>query len=439
MTAHENESAILSCLLGHPEQSAPYVCSELRPDHFTGGNEEIFRQILALHGEGCGIDVMAVAGRLRDRQKLEAVGGFHAISSLASLGGVPMLLSEHIRAVKEKAAQRRILRVLTDAKDEAENPGCDVASLLSSLMTEVEEIGHDRARKKSPSTKDLVMQVIGRVQKRHDGDESEAGVSTGIKSLDRETGGMRPGTQWVIAGPAKGGKSSLAVTLMASAVVSHGRRCAFFGLEMPSVENVERLLCQIGRVSASTLRDGHLSERDFPALTAAAAKVAPAPLHFRDDIFDLSELIGTARQMKAAYPDLFAIFVDYAQLLGADEDERSREREVAVISRTLRKLSMQTGLCVILLSQVNDDGRLRESRSLGMDATTVVFIELDESPTVRKLRLVQRSGRSGIELRVAYIGEHFLFADLAEDHEPETQQAQRSQSRTKPRRQFQPD
>jgi len=407
----ENEDAIISSLLAFPAQSTPYVCSEIRPDHLSAPNAVVYREILGLFSEGQDFDLPSVIGRLRDKQKLEDAGGAGRLATLFGQSSMPATLNEHVRAVKDKAAQRRATALLRDKLAEIQGPGCDVSKTLSDVMAGIEEIGQDRARKKTPTMKALVQEAIGRLQKRYDQDE--AGVSTGIPSLDRETGGLRQGSQWVIAGPAKGGKSSLAATLLASLAVSHNKRCAFFGLEMPSVENVERLICQVGRISASAARDGTLNERDFPNLTQAAAKLAPAPIMFRDDIFDLAELIGTARQMKAAFPDLFAIFVDYAQLLGVGHSGESREREVAIISRTLRKLSMQQQICIVLLSQVNDDGKLRESRSLGMDATTVVFIEFADDPGVRKLRLVQRNGRSGVELQVAYVGEHFQFADLA--------------------------
>lgn len=439
MIATENEEAVLSCLLAYPEQSAPIVCAELRPEHFLATQQIIYREILGLFSEGTSFDVVSIAGRLRDKGQLEAIGGFIRLSTLSTGSAILSVLPEHIKTLKEKLAQRLLVDSLERRLAEAKSPDCDVSALLSGTLGELEEIGQARAKKKAPSMRALVQEAIGRIQAKYEKTGNQAGVSTGVPSLDKETGGALPGDQWVIAGPAKGGKSSLAATMLKSFAVDHGRRCAFFGLEMPSVENVERLVCNVGRVSAASIRDGFLTERDFPALTAAAAKLAAAPIMFRDDIFELTEMSGTIRQMKSAYPDLFAVFVDYAQLVGGNHDEKSREQEVARISRTFRKISMQEGICIILLSQVNDDGRLRESRSLGMDATKIVFIELDEKPTVRKLKLVQRNGRSGIEIRVAYIGEHFQFADLAEEPDSEPQQTTRTQTRSRFRRPFQPD
>lgn len=438
MIATENEEAVIACLLAHPEQAAPFVCAELRPEHFLATQQVIYREILGLFSEGIPFDMTVVAGRLRDRGQLEAIGGFIRLSTLSMSGVIPATLPEHVKTLKEKLAQRLLVDSLERRLAEAKSADCDVSALLSGALGELEEIGQARAKKKTPSMKALVQEAIGRIQSKFEKTGNAGGISTGVPSLDKETGGARPGDQWVLAGPAKGGKSSLAGTMLKSFAVDHKRRCAFFGLEMPSVENVERLICNVGRVSATNIRDGVLSERDFPAITAAAAKLAAAPIMFRDDIFDLAEMSGTIRQMKAAFPDLFAVFVDYAQLIGGNQDDKSREQEVAGISRTFRKISMQQDICIILLSQVNDDGRLRESRSLGMDATKIVFIELDEKPTVRKLRLVQRNGRSGIDIRVAYIGEHFQFADLAEEPDSEPRQ-QQSQSRKQSRRNYHND
>lgn len=416
MIAVENEEAILSCLLAHPEQSAPYVCAELTPDEMATVNAHIYREILGLHAEGLSIDVPSVAGRLRDRGLLEQIGGFSRLSGLSVAMTLPAMLPEHLRAVKDKAAQRQMYALLRAKMMEAEKSDCDINALIGDLLTSTEAIGAKRSRKRVPSTKDLVMSAVTRISERHNG--KAKGISTGIPALDRLTGGITSADQWVIAGPSKGGKSALAASIMLHAAVNEGKRCAFYGLEMPSVENVERLISNYGSVSATKIRDGNLHDFDFPKITHAAAALAKAPMHFRDDLFTLPELLGAARQLKAAHPDLAMLIADYAQLVDSGTDEKNREREVAVISRQFRKFSMQTGVCTVLLSQLNDDGKLRESRALGMDATKIITIELDELPTVRKLLLTQRNGVSGVCLKVSYIGDFLRFAELAEDPEP---------------------
>lgn len=426
----ESEDAIIACCLQWPKEAMPFCAAELRPAHFfCNGNPALWAAILGLFCSTGTVDIAGVTNALRDSDTLECVGGVVRITSLAVVSAVPSGLPQHVRRVKDEAAKRRMGSALRSMLGELDAAGTEIGPLLSQTIQKLEEIGNDRASTKNPSVKDLVMEVVARVERRFRGEEAEIGVSTGIVALDRLTGGLRKSSQWVIAAPAKCGKSSLALNFLESLAVRSGKRCAFFGLEMPSLENVERMLCCVGNVSATAMRDGKVDQQFFQRVTAASANVAKAPILFRDDVFDLTELIATVRQMKSAYPDLYAVFVDYAQLISGERNDRdAREREVATISRTLRKLSMQLGLCLVVLSQVNDDGKLRESRALGMDATKIIFIEFDDNPNVRKLKLVQRDGVSGVELKVAYRGDHFQFGDLADD-ENETHANQRNDHR----------
>ena len=63
------------------------------------------------------------------------------------------------------------------------------------------------------------------------------------------------------------------------------------------------------------MRNGFLAERDFPALTAAASKLAESKI-FIDDTPGLSilELRAKSRRLKTQH-DIQAIFIDYLQLL----------------------------------------------------------------------------------------------------------------------------
>lgn len=409
------EDAVLGSWLAYADQSGPLIAGTAKADHFTGHNAALFRSMLTLFAEGRAVSFLNVANALKADGTLEAIGGGPRLNALTASAVPPGALGDHLPALRELSARRRLHALFTtETPRVATEP---LGELLGRVMLTIESIGSDRTQKVHPTTRDLVMEAVKRIEARMSGLEGAVGFTTGMKRLDAVTGGLRRGSQWVLAGPAKGGKSSLALCFLRSLAIANKQRCAFFGLEMPSVENVERLLCSEGNASATHLRDGMLGDRDFAAITAGAAKVAPSPIHFRDDVFDLVQLIGTIRQLTSAHPDLYAVFIDYAQLVSTGVSGASREQEVAGISRTLRQVGMQLNLCIILLSQLNDDGRLRESRALGMDATKIVFIEFTDEPGVRTLRLVQRDGPSD-KFDVAYLGDRFQFADLADDHEP---------------------
>lgn len=415
LTLSTCESAVIACLLVYPS-AVGWAGTNFNPLMFSAPNRVIFQAAQKVFASGGNGGVSEVVGVMQGDGTIAEAGGMTRIHELEMAAVPPVLLPEYAKALRDELARKRLAQLLDSLGDALTNRSSSVGDVLAQGLETLENIADDRNEHDAPTLKKLLGEAVNNIQDRATGVSN--GISTGVPCLDRLTGGVRPGSQWVIAGPAKGGKSSLALTLLASLAVKHGKRCALFGLEMPSVETVERLICHDGRIPATATRDGKLNDRLIASLHGSVQRLAGAPIHFRDDLFELAEIVSACRQLKSSFPDLFAVFVDYAQLVGAAVKGENREREVASVSRGLRKLSMQAGLAVVLLSQTNDDGRLRESRTLGMDATKVVTIDFGDSPHTRKLKLTQRDGMSGVEVDVAYNGDFFEFADLTNTKQP---------------------
>lgn len=424
----ESEKAALACLFTHADSAMPWGAENFRHEDFSiPTNGLLFQRALEIFVSGAPVTFHALAIACKD-DKLPV----HLISELTTTGDTPASLPGISKQLRELRVRRELSVALTKAVDVLPTDGAIAAcNVLAEAMERTSKL---RVSTRPPSMKELSIEVMGRIDKRHRKVKEESGASTGLRYLDKETGGLRPGGTWILAGQAKGGKSTLAINLLESLAVHQKLRCMFVGLEMPAVENVERMFSSTGHISASAIRDGNIGTQDFEKLAGVSAALAAAPITFRDDLFDLTEIVNVIHQNKLANPDLFAVFVDYAQLVGdAHGNDDIREQEVARVSTAFRRIAMQDKLCVILLSQLNDEGKLRESRRLGQDATTIVFIEPDgENEGVRRLRLVQRNGRR-CSIRVAYIGDRFRFADLADNESYSTDESTPETKRKKPK------
>lgn len=213
---------------------------------------------------------------------------------------------------------------------------------------------------------------------------------------------------------------------------------AIFSLEMSSQQLVQRLLCSRARVNLQKVRDGFLSERDFPNLTQAASKLAESQI-FIDDTAGLSilELRAKARRFKQMH-DIQLIVIDYLQLLKSTSRraQDNRQLEIAEISSGVKALAKELKIPIIVLAQLNRNPEtrgggkprlsdLRESGSIEQDADLVgllvrseYYAEDDEArEEVRgEAELIiakQRNGPVG-EVKLTFLKEFTRFEDRAD-------------------------
>jgi replicative DNA helicase len=199
-------------------------------------------------------------------------------------------------------------------------------------------------------------------------------------------------------------------------------------------------------VNLGSVRNGFLSERDFPALTAAAAKLAESKI-FIDDTPGLSilELRAKSRRLKSQH-DIQAIFIDYLQLLRSTSRraQDNRQLEIAEISAGLKGIAKELNIPVVVLAQLNRNpeqrsgdskGRprlsdLRESGSIEQDADVVGLLvreeyyaenDEDKKDAEGKATLIiakQRNGPVG-DVPLTFLKEFTRFENRAREVESE--------------------
>jgi len=111
--------------------------------------------------------------------------------------------------------------------------------------------------------------------------------------------------------------------------------------------------------------------------------------------------------------------VDYLQLMESDGRKgASREELVAAISRKLKAVAKRTGCHILTASQLNDAGRLRESRAIGHDADAVFLVNKytneDGSFDDGKRKLFcdkNRGGKRQWEVELMFNGPTFTFKE----------------------------
>jgi replicative DNA helicase len=230
------------------------------------------------------------------------------------------------------------------------------------------------------------------------------------------------------------GKTSFAMNLVETAVLSQEKPVLVFSMEMPAESLIIRMLSSLGRIDQTRIRNGKLEQEDWPKLSAAVTKLKDVPLYI-DDTAALTPTEVRSRARKVAREfgegELGMIMLDYMQLMQVAGSSEGRTAEISEISRSLKAIAKEFKCPVVALSQLNRalEGRpnkrpvnsdLRESGAIEQDADVIMFIYRDEvyhedSPDKGVAEIIigkQRNGPIGT-CRLAFVGQFTRFENLA--------------------------
>lgn len=368
--------------------------NQITTDHFfIPAHGMIFSRLMQMWDRMEQIDFIILTQKLRDEGKLDQCGGAAFITELFDFLPTAANVQNYVDILKEKFTLREIIRVGTGYVGRAYDEQADVPVLIDGFERDALKI-RQSAKSTRVSMKQLVVGAVIQIEEIYANRGSITGLTTGFDALDKLTNGLEPTEMIVIAARPSMGKTAIAMNIAEHIAVDLQKPVAVFSLEMSKEQLVQRLLCGRARVNLARIRDGFLSERDFPSLQVAASKLAEAGIHI-DDASGLSiqELKARARQMKAEH-NIQALFVDYLQLLTSNVKRReaNRQQEVAEISSGLKAIAKELGIPVVVLAQLNRNPEsrngavrgkprlsdLRESGSIEQDADKVLLLHREE-------------------------------------------------------------
>ncbi|MBK1835381.1 replicative DNA helicase [Roseibacillus ishigakijimensis] len=399
----EAEAALVSMLLNEAPELLPKAKAQaLTADLFyLPGNRILFDAAHEMTSEGIAIDLASLHCHLENRKQLDAIGGASAIVEAFNAAATSANFNHYAGILRNLKAKRELIEVATKATNEAGDRAGSPEETLKMLTEAAERITGTLSPRKPYK---LATEACGEFIRTYEADygEGSAGIATGITALDTHTGGLKPDQFTVIGGKTSGGKSVLSLQF-AAAVLTAGKPVLVFSLEMSAREVFARLVSHLGRIPMDAITLNRKPNKgEIAAMKKHCAHVEAFPLAISDEA-------GITMAHVEAYSQQFAdqhgqeiglIVVDYIQLLeGGREKGETREQEISRYSRALKRLSKKHHCPVITPSQLNDDGRLRESRAIGQDADNV-FIILDDSILISK----NRNGRREVTVKAKLNG-----------------------------------
>ena len=422
----EAEQGVLGCVLLSPNECMGECMEKLKDGQdvfYDLRHQTIFEALVAMYDSREAIDVITLQQRLKDKQLLDQVGGIAYLAQLQD-------------AVPSAANLSYYLDIVVGRVYDYEG---EVDALLDEVERDVLRISESRVQGGVLTTKDLVNKAIGTIENFFSRKGTLTGLGTGFTDLDRMTDGLHGSEMIVVAARPSMGKTSLAMNIAEHVVLEQRLPVAVFSLEMSAEALVLRMMCSIARVNLRSIREGFMSESDFPKLTSAAGKLANAPL-FIDDSAGLSILQLRARARRLHQQHGIKLFViDYLQLLHSTgrRAQENRQQEISDISSGIKALAKELKVPVLVLSQLNrelerDKSRkprlsdLRESGAIEQDADLVgllykpnagddedaAFGEEADGVPVNLLIAKQRNGPTG-DINLTFLRPYTRFESAA--------------------------
>lgn len=435
----EAERSVLGAVLINNE--CLYQLNEvgLEPqDFYREPHRKIYEVMLRLSERGEPVDLITLTSALKDRGWFESAGGTEALTGLFEDAFAVSNVSFYAKQIRDKSLVRRIIDAAGDIAKEGLDGVEDVPTYIDESERKIFTVSEAKSKKAFSSMQEILLQNMHSIEELAQKRTDVIGLSTGFVDYDRLTSGLRPGQLIIIAARPAMGKTSLFLSMAQHIALSGKNVVAIYSLEMGKEELGFRILSGMARIDSKRLKVGRLADRDWPRLAQAADQLAKSKI-FIDDSGDLTvmDIRSRCRRLMAMEKRLDLIVVDYLQLMkgsrASQKGDASREREISEISRSLKTLSKELKVPIIALSQLNRGvetrpnkrpmlSDLRESGAIEQDADMVCFIYRDEvynketeDKGVAELIVAKHRAGETATIRLAWLAEYTLFANLAKD------------------------
>ena len=401
------EEYTVAAVLNNPEENISMLKGEkVDSNHFhTHTPKLIWNRCLQLHKEGRTHEIELL--EFSDEIKGLALGRELSadISRIRTCYAGKEFLKQHLKTLKNEHARRIAHRIASDALrlvSEGEAP----ESISNALRGGSEAImGILESQSDWKTAKQSVEEFADMLRSIHK-DNTSAGTSTGLILIDGVTGGLHKNELWVIAAPTSGGKTVLMFQILAN-FLRLGKRAVVFSLETDADRVHARLAANTERIEMGKILGNSgqkLLKPDLIKLKNYIDTMEEANgLTICDtDSITLESIESRLAQMVDGGGSFDLIVVDYIQLVTlGDSKDKPRHEQVAEVTRTLKQISKRYGCPVLTASQLNDDGKVRESRAISHDADVLLKISDDtQSIFVAK----NRNGERGATLQLALNG-----------------------------------
>jgi len=387
------EQCLLGCLMLDKNAIVKIADFIGAGDFYKDIHKEIFQAMIDLFGKIEPLDIVSVSTRLKEKDKLEPIGGYAYLTSLINTVPTATHVAHYAKIVREKKVLRDLIETSHEIGLDAFDESQDVDVLLDKAERRIFGIGQRSLKQTFVPIKDILGETFERIDQLSKNRGSLRGIPTGFKQLDNKLAGFQRSDLIILAARPAMGKSSMALDIARNVAVFHNLPVGIFSLEMSKDQIVDRLISSQANIDLWRLRTGRLNDNgddnDFSRIQRAMGTLSEAPIYI-DDIgtTNILQMRAMTRRLQSEI-GLGLIIVDYLQLMETTNKYATPLQQVTENSRALKSLAKELNIPVLVVSQLSRKveertphrpmlSDLRESGAIEQDADVVLFIYRDD-------------------------------------------------------------
>lgn len=410
----ETEAALIGAVLFQGREGMERALSLLDTSDafYTPDCKVIYDALLSLYKSGSAVDVVTLTDRLTRDGKIEKGGEYELMKYVDSVMLINADIESYAKVIKEHFLSREIIRICGEAITEVYD-GTSPFDLINDLSAQFTRIGDVGNNDRPVHISDVATKELMSIHERRESKVIFSGVPTGYPSLDRLTGGWQDTDFIILAARPAVGKTAFVLNLAINAGQSLQKNVnvAFFSLEMSKGQLGKRALAIKSGVLLDKIYKNvlQLNDTELTQLERATDELRNCRLFINDRAAVTPAYIKRVCNDLDRKHGIDMIVIDYLQLMRPNFSEKSRERDVASISRDLKELAKELGVPIIALSQLNRDAngepdlrQLRESGAIEQDADMVMFLYGDEAENESSIILKVAKHRNGATDKIPF-------------------------------------
>lgn len=356
-------------------------------------NKKIIRAINKLKLSKKEISLLSVSEQIKDEKNiLEYLSELNTYT----IGSTAENIYEKIKELTKKRDTFLLAKEMMKETNETENIDLLIEKAISKLQKiEMQTEKQENFVSLIARTTDLIEQSIKK--------KDDLSYYTGFFELDALTDGLHKGELTIIGARPATGKTTFALQI-AERIANYNKSVMFVSLEMSEEQIIQKILAKKARVNSRKIRNGDLTGEELDNIYIKCGEISDLPLLLYTKLKSIQQIEIEAKKLKNK-SKIDLLIIDYLQLVKNLGDFRSREQEVADISRTLKLLSLELEIPIIALCQLNRNASkneptladIRESGSIEQDADNVIFLyqeDVEDNKVTIDLQK-QRAGNTG--------------------------------------------